>query len=85
MQHEYFQKLEFLESDVSHGETEVKQGEFVKFISPAKGYFRETFKSQNMNPVSPTPEFNFGIIHTKVKSLPTSFQCLIQNKIKLSV
>ena len=37
-------------------ETEVKQGKFVEFISPAKGYFRKTYKSQNINPISPTPK-----------------------------
>ena len=46
-------KLEFQEEDVSPGKTEVKQGKFVEFISPAKDYFRETYKSQNINPISP--------------------------------
>ena len=41
---------------------EVKQGKFVEFISPRKGYFRETYKSQNINPISPTPKFTLGII-----------------------
>ena len=59
-------KLEFQESDVSPGHTEVKQGKIVKFISRAKGYFRETYKSQNMNPSSPTPKFTLGIIQIKV-------------------
>ena len=31
--------LEFRESDVSPGKTEVKQGKFVEFISPAKVFF----------------------------------------------
>ena len=35
--------IEFRESDVSPGRTEVKQG---KYIFPTKGYFRETNKSQ---------------------------------------
>ena len=35
-----FFKLEFPESDVLPGKTEVKQGKFVKFIYPVKGYFR---------------------------------------------
>ena len=35
-------QLEFQESDVSPGKTEVKQSKFVEFISPAKCYFRET-------------------------------------------
>ena len=30
-------QLEFRESDVSPGNTEIKQGKFVKLISPAKG------------------------------------------------
>ena len=66
-------QLEFGESDVSPGKTEVKQGKFVEFISPAKGYFRETYKSQNINPISPTPKFTLGIIQIKVKSLSTRF------------
>ena len=55
-------EIEFRESDVSRGKTEVKQGKFVEFISPAKGYFRETNISQNTNPISPTPKLTFGII-----------------------
>ena len=35
--------LEFQESDVSPCQTDVNQGKFVKFISRAKGYFRETY------------------------------------------
>ena len=42
------------------GQTEVKQGKFVKFIFRAKGYFRETYKSQNINPISPIPKFTLG-------------------------
>ena len=64
---------EFRESDVSPGKTEVKQGKFVQFISPVKGYFRETYKSQNINPISLTPKFTLGIIQIKVISLSTSF------------
>ena len=77
--------IEFRESDVTPGRTEVKQGKFVKYIFPAKGYFRGTNKSQNINPISPTPKFTIGIIQIKVKSLSTSFQWLVQYKIKLSV
>ena len=77
--------IEFRESDVSPGRTEVKQGKFVEYIFPAKGYFRETYKSQNINPISPTPKFTFGIIKIKVESLSTSFQWLVQYKINLSV
>ena len=54
-------QLEFRDSDVSPGKTEVKQGKFVEFISPAKGYFRETYKSKNINPISPTPKFTLKI------------------------
>ena len=37
----------------------VKQGIFVKIIfpTPAKGYFRESYKSQNVNSFYPTPKF----------------------------
>ena len=42
--------IEFRESDVSPGRTEVKQGKFVDYIFLAKGYFRETNKSQNIIP-----------------------------------
>ena len=77
--------IEFRESDVSPGRTEVKQGKFVEYIFPAKVFFRETNKSQNINPISPTPKFTFGIIHINVKSLSTSFQWLVQYKINLSV
>ena len=76
--------VELPESDLSPGRT-VKQGKFVKYIFLAKGYFRETNKSQNINPISPTPKFTFGIIQIKVKSLSTSFQWLVQFKINLSV
>ena len=81
--------IEFRESDVSSGRTEVKQGKFVEYIFPTKGYFREANKSQNINPISPTHKFTFGItfgiIQIKVKSLSTSFQWLVQYKIKVSV
>ena len=53
---------------------------FVKFISPAKGYFRESYKSQNINPISATPKLTLDIIQIKVKSLSTS-----SIKINLSV
>ena len=46
-----------------------KQGKFVEFISLAKGYSRETYKSQNINPM-----LTLGIIQIKVKSPSTSFQ-----------
>ena len=77
--------IDFRESDVSLDRTEVKQGKFVEYIFPAKGYFRETNNSQNINPISPTPKFTVGIIQIKVKNLSTSFQWLVQYKINLSV
>ena len=54
-------------SDVSLAKTEEKQGKFVKFISRAKGYFRETSKSQTINPISPTPKVSLGIIQIKIR------------------
>ena len=40
-------KLEFRESDVSPGKTEVKQGEICRiYITREKGYFRERYKSK---------------------------------------
>ena len=66
-------KLEFREPDVSPGKTEVKQGKFVEFIFPVKDYFRETYKSQNINFISPSPKFTLGIIQIEVKRLSTSF------------
>ena len=62
---------------MSAGKTEVKQGKFVKF-SQAKGYFGETYKSQNINDIFPSPKFILGIMQIKVKSLSTSFQYLVQ-------
>ena len=55
---------------MSPGKTEVKQGKFVEFASPAKGYILEKL----INPISPTPNVTLGIIQIKVKSLSTSFQ-----------
>ena len=43
------------------------------------------YKLQNINPISPIPKFTLGIIQIIVKSISTSFQCLVQYKIKLSV
>ena len=51
----------YLPTRIPSGKTEVKHGKFVEFKSPAKGYFRETYKSQNINPISPTPKFTLGI------------------------
>ena len=42
---------------MSPGQTEVKQGKLVELIFQAKSNFRETYKSQNINPISPTPKF----------------------------
>ena len=67
--YELLDVLEFQESEVSLGKTEVKHGKFVEFIPPAKGYFRETHKSQSIHPISANP-----IIQIKVESLSTSFQ-----------
>ena len=50
-----------------------KQGKFDKYIFPVKGYFRETNKSQNINSISPTPKFTFGIIQIKVKTYQLVF------------
>ena len=49
-------KLEFQEPDVSLGKTNVNKDSYPKM----KGYFREMCKSQNINPISPTPKFNLG-------------------------
>ena len=51
---------------MSPGKTEVKQGKRVEFISTAKCYFKETYKSQNINPISPIPKLTLGIIQIKV-------------------
>ena len=51
------------------GKKEVKQGKFDEFIPLAKGYIKETYKSQNINPISPTPKFTLGIIQIKVNQL----------------
>ena len=50
---------------MSPGQTEVKQGKLVELIFQAKGNFRETYKSQNINPISPTPKFTL-VIHLVV-------------------
>ena len=70
---------------MSPGKTYVNQEKFVEYFFPAKNYLRDTNKSQNINPIPPTPKFTFGIIQIKVKSLSTSFQWLVQYKINLSV
>ena len=62
---------------MSPSKAKVKQGKVVEFISPAKGYFRETYKSQIINDISLTPKFALGILHIKVKRI-YSFQCLVQ-------
>ena len=45
---------------------------------PAKGFLIERCKSQNINPISPTPKFTLDIIQIIVKSLSTCFQYLVQ-------
>ena len=47
--------IKFRESYVTTGQTDVKQGKSVECISRAKVYFRENHKSQNNNPISPSP------------------------------
>ena len=39
----------------------------------AKGYFRKSYKSQNIIPISQTPKSTLGIIPIKDKSLSTIF------------
>ena len=68
-------KLEIRESDVSPGQTEVKQGKFVEFISRAKGCFRETYKSQNINPISLTPKLTLGRGVSASKIFVTMLPC----------
>ena len=48
---------------MSPGKTEVKQGKFVEFISPAKVFFRETYKSQKINPISAGKIFATMLLH----------------------
>ena len=47
--------LEFRESDVSPQTRQI-----CRIYIQAKGYFRETYKSLNINPISPTPKFTLG-------------------------
>ena len=53
---------------MSPGQTEVKKSKFVKFISPTNSHFRETYKSQNIYPIFPTPKFalNKGVSASKI-------------------
>ena len=55
----------------------------VQCISPAKGFLRETYKSQNIIAISQTPKFTLFIIQIKVKSLSIVFSgsSSIRNKI----
>ena len=59
--------LEYRESEVSPEKTQVKQGKFVEFISPVKGCFRETYKSQHINPISPTLSSPCASYRSKLK------------------
>ena len=63
---------------MSPGQTEVKQGKFVEFIYQAKGYLRAIYKSQNIDPISPTPKLTLVIIQINVINLSTSCQRLFQ-------
>ena len=65
-------QIEFQESDVSPGKTEVKQGK-VEFISPAKGYFRETYKSHNINSISLAPSSPWLSCISKLKAYQLLF------------
>ena len=47
---------------------------------PAKGYFREKYKSQNINPISPTPKSTMSTIKTIVKSYQLFFIDKINEK-----
>ena len=71
--------------DIKFWEQKSNKENLSNIFSRAKGYLRETNKSQNINPISPTPKFTFVIIQIKVKSLSTSFQWLVLYKINLSV
>ena len=77
--------IEFQESDVSPGLAEHKSNKenLLNIFSRRRVFFRESNNSQNINPISPTPKFTFGIIQIKVKSLSTSFSVVssIQNKL----
>ena len=35
----------------------LKPVKFVKFISPRKGFYRKSYKSQNINPISQNPKY----------------------------
>ena len=54
---------------MSPGKIEDKQSKFVELCPLWKGYFIEMYKSPNINPISPSPKFAFGIIHIIIKSL----------------
>ena len=65
--------------------TKVKQGKFIECISPDEGIFRETCKSQNIiyyisHSISPTPQFNVGIIQILIKCLSTIFSAEFNKK-----
>ena len=49
---------------MSPGKKEVEQAKFVEFMSSAKGYFRENYKPQNINPISPASKFTLGLIQS---------------------
>ena len=65
---EFFKKVNF----------EKKSADDIKLwktrqICRTKGYFRETCKSQNINPTSPTPNFPLGIIQIITKACQLCF------------
>ena len=72
------QTLEFRESDVSPGKQKSNMA-ICRIYIPGEG-FRETYKSQNINPISPS------IVQIKVKSISTSFSGkFIKNKLICSI
>ena len=44
------------------------------------GYLRETYKSQNINPISPTTKFTLGIIQIKIKAYQLVFSAKFNKK-----
>ena len=67
-------------SDVSPGKTEVEQGKSVEFISTAKGYFRVTCKSQNLNTASTTLSSPWVSYRSKIKAYQLVFSAKFNKK-----
>ena len=62
-------KLEFRESDVLNGKKQKSnKANASNLYLLAKDYLRETYTSQNINPISPTPKLTLDIIQFIVKS-----------------